>query len=184
MSTIAYFKAMCCSVVFRRLSFMWLLGLFALFTPLAQAAQHLGDVLVVGVSDGDSITVLDADKKQHKIRLMGIDAPESRQDFGVRSKMALSQKVYGRRVAIHYREKDRFGRIVGKVVFAGRDINLEMVQAGFAWHYTQYAKGQFKGDAPLYEDAQRAAKADRLGLWAHPNAVAPWEFRRERRSKK
>src|SRR5262245_3710588 len=79
---------------------------------------------VVGVADGDTITVLDASNTQHKIRLDGIDAPESAQDFGQRSKQSLSDMVFGKVVTVTSGKKDRYGRTVGKVTLDGRDINL------------------------------------------------------------
>jgi endonuclease YncB( thermonuclease family) len=82
---------------------------------------------VVGVSDGDPITMLDEQKRQHKIRLDGIDAPESSQDFGSRSKQSLSDLVFGSVVTVNSSKKDRYGRTVGKVTLNGRDINLEQL---------------------------------------------------------
>ena len=70
---------------------------------------------VVGVADGDTVTVLDADKVQHKIRLAGIDAPEKAQAFGTRSKQNLSDLVFGKDVRVDWDKRDRYGRIVGKV---------------------------------------------------------------------
>ena len=83
---------------------------------------------VVGVSDGDTITVLDASKRQHKVRLDGIDAPESSQDFGSRAKQSLSDLVFGKTVTVLGSKKDRYGRTLGKVMLSdGKDINLEQI---------------------------------------------------------
>lgn len=127
---------------------------------------------VVGVTDGDTITVLDADKVQHKIRLYGIDAPESTQDYGQRSKQLLSALVYGDTVRVDYDDKDRYGRIVGKVYNGEQYVNAEMIRLGLAWHYKQYSK-----DKDLAE-LEATAKAGKIGLWSRPDAVAPWDFRR------
>jgi endonuclease YncB( thermonuclease family) len=102
---------------------------------------------VVGVSDGDTITVLDASNTQHKIRLDGIDAPESAQDFGQRSKQSLSDLVFGKTVTITSGKKDRNGRTVGKVTLDGRDINLKQLNRGMAWFYRAYAKELSNNDA-------------------------------------
>lgn len=132
---------------------------------------------VVAVADGDTITVLDCGNTQHKIRLWGIDAPESKQDFGQRAKQAMSDMVYGKEVTVDVQDKDRYGREIGKVYQAGTYVNLEMVKLGLAWWYQQYAKG-----AADLRDAESAAKAAKVGLWSRPDAVAPWEYRRGKRS--
>lgn len=88
---------------------------------------------VVKVADGDTITVLDDQLQQHRIRLGGIDAPERRQAFGGRSRETLSQMVAGRTVVVESNKLDRYGRSVGVVLVDGRDANLAQVQAGMAW---------------------------------------------------
>jgi endonuclease YncB( thermonuclease family) len=90
---------------------------------------------VVGVSDSDTITVLDASNKQHKVRLLGIDAPEGNQDFGSRAKQSLSDLVFGKTVTVTSEAKDMYGRVLGDVTLDGRNINLEQVRRGFAWFY-------------------------------------------------
>ena len=65
---------------------------------------------VVGVSDGDTVTVLDAERHQHKVRLAGIDAPEKAQAFGQASKISLSDQIFGREVAVTWDKRDRYGR--------------------------------------------------------------------------
>ena len=93
---------------------------------------------VVGVADGDTITVLDTGKVQHKIRLAGIDAPEKAQPYGQTSKRSLSDLVYGKTVTVDTDKTDRYGREVGKVLVDGVDTNLEQVRRGLAWHYKAY----------------------------------------------
>lgn len=90
---------------------------------------------VVGVADGDTITVLDITNTQHKIRLAGIDAPEKKQAFGQVSKKSLSDLVFDKQVNIDWTKHDRYGRIVGKVLINGVDANLEQVKRGLAWFY-------------------------------------------------
>ena len=132
---------------------------------------------VVGVADGDTITVLNASDTQHKIRLAGIDAPEKHQPFGQRSKESLSDLVFGRAVMVETDERDKYGRNVGKVLVDGNDANLEKVKRGLACHYKQYEKEQPANDRVEYAVAEGAARASRLGLWADAEPVAPWEFR-------
>jgi len=132
---------------------------------------------VVGVADGDTITVLDANRQQHKIRLSGIDAPEKAQPFGDRSKQSLSALVFDKQVAVEWNKRDRYGRTVGKVLVNGVDANLSQIKAGMAWWYRDYAKEQSAADRRLYEQTELQAQAQRLGLWADKNPTPPWDFR-------
>ncbi len=133
--------------------------------------------LVVGVSDGDTITVLDANKVQHKIRLAGIDAPEKKQAFGNRSKESLSALAFDKTVNVETDKQDRYGRQVGKVLVNGQDVNLVQVERGMAWFYRQYQREQSPNDRRLYEAAEDAARADKRGLWRDAEPPPPWEFR-------
>ena len=133
--------------------------------------------LVVGVSDGDTITVLDANKVQHKIRLAGIDAPEKKQAFGNRSKESLSALAFDKTVNVETDKQDRYGRQVGKVLVNGQDVNLVQVERGMAWFYRQYQREQSPNDRRLYEAAEDAARADKRGLWRDADPMPPWEFR-------
>jgi endonuclease YncB( thermonuclease family) len=126
---------------------------------------------VVGVSDGDTVTVLDASNKQTRVRLAQIDAPEKSQDFGQASKQALSDLVFNKPVTVEVETIDKYGRTVGKVLVGGQDANLAQVKAGMAWVYRQYARDS------AYFSAEESAKAARLGLWSRPDAVPPWEYR-------
>jgi endonuclease YncB( thermonuclease family) len=137
-------------------------------------AETLGRIegRVVGVADGDTITVLDAGRRQHKIRLHQIDAPEKGQDYGTRSKQSLSELVFGKTVSVEVVDIDRYGREVGKVWVGALDANLEQVKRGMAWVYRKYAREQ------RYYDAEEAARKAKAGLWASQNPVPPWEFRK------
>ena len=133
--------------------------------------------LVVGVADGDTITVLDGDKVQHKIRLAGIDAPEKKQPFGNRSKESLSELAYDKTVTVETDKRDKYGRQVGKVLVNGQDANLLQVDRGMAWFYRQYQRELSPNDRRLYEAAEDSAKAERRGLWRDADPMPPWEFR-------
>ena len=126
--------------------------LISLVSYLANANTLLGKV--VGITDGDTITVLDKDNAQHKVRLMGIDAPESKQDFGAASKQALSNYIYQKEVTVDYKKIDKYKRIVGKVILDKQDICLAMIELGMAWHYKDYEKEQSKIDRDLYSQAE------------------------------
>ena len=133
---------------------------------------------VVKVSDGDTITVLEG-ATQHKIRLMGIDAPERAQPFGNRSKQALANNISGKTVEVEYNKKDRYQRIIGKVTYMGYDINLRQIELGMAWHYKQYEREQDVEDRSKYAQAEYLAQRDKVGLWGLPEPQAPWEWRRK-----
>ncbi len=130
------------------------------------------------VVDGDTLYVLDANYKDHKIRLAGIDAPERRQAYGLASRKHLASIVAGKQVTVEYQKRDRYGRIVGKVLLDGIDVCLEQVKAGFAWHYKKYQHEQSAEDRELYADAENKARNERLGLWRENNPNPPWEYRR------
>lgn len=135
---------------------------------------------VVAVADGDTITVLDDTRTQHKIRLAGVDAPEKKQPFGQRSKESLGDLVFSKTVTVETNKRDKYRREVGKVLVDGVDANLVQVQRGFAWHYKAYESEQPAIDRKAYSDAEDAAKAARRGLWADAEPVPPWEFRHKR----
>lgn len=173
-------------------SWVCLLLLGLLFAPVPALSELLHG-RVVGVSDGDTITVLDTDHQQHKIRLSGIDAPEKAQPFGQRSKENLSRLVFGRDVTVEWRKKDRYGRTVGKVMVAEPacreatcpktlDSCHAQIVAGMAWWYRQYAKEQETGDANRYEQSEQEARSRRIGLWTDPQPTPPWEWRKEKKS--
>jgi len=170
---------------------------FALLSAFTFSVSCLaGDVIqgrVVSVSDGDTITLLDADHQQHKIRLSGIDAPEKAQPFGQRSKENLSRLIFGRDVAVEWRKKDRYGRTVGKVMVAEPacreaacpkilDACHAQIVAGMAWWYRQYAREQESGDSNRYEQSELEARARRIGLWSDPQPTPPWEWRKAKKS--
>lgn len=139
------------------------------------------DGYVIKIADGDTLTVLDAANQQHKIRLAGIDAPEKAQPFGDRSKTNLARLVFNKNVQIEWKKRDRYDRIIGKVLINGTDVCLEQVKSGMAWWYRDYAREQSVEDHGNYEHAELMAKLGRVGLWSDKNPIPPWEWRRESR---
>lgn len=131
---------------------------------------------VVSVHDGDTITVFDGNEK-HKIRLDGIDAPESDQEFGSESQQYLSSIILNKTVTVFTHKIDQHGRPVGKVIYDGVDVDLELLKAGLAWHYKQYQNEQSPIDRTTYTEAEITARAAKLGLWVNSNAIPPWDFR-------
>lgn len=138
---------------------------------------------MVGVSDGDTVTLLDGARAQHRIRLAGIDAPEKAQPFGDASKRHLSDLVFGKPVTVEYEKLDRYGRIVGKILQDGRDASLEQLRVGFAWHYKQYQREQSREDRSAYAEVEHEAQRVHAGLWRDASPVAPWAWRLEQRAK-
>lgn len=136
---------------------------------------------VVRVADGDTVTILDSTNAQHRIRLQGIDAPESHQAFGTQSKTNLSNMIFDKNITVEYEKTDQYGRIVGKILFDGKDINLEQVKAGMAWHYKEYQREQTLADRELYARAEDEARNARRGLWADADPVEPSAFRKEQK---
>lgn len=154
----------------------YLLVIFALITNLC-AGTISGKV--IKVTDGDTVTILTAEKEQVKIRLAGIDAPENSQEYGEKSRQALAAMIAGKSVAVTEEGKDRNKRVIGWIRTGETDANREMVRAGWAWHFLQYNK-----EAEIAK-LQAEAKSARRGLWAAPNPpMAPWDYRAIKRGGK
>ena len=142
----------------------------ALAISLSASADFTGKV--VAVADGDSITVLRM-RDQVKVRLVEIDAPERAQPYGNRSKQALTGLVRGQEVLVVEHGKDRYQRTLGRVYRGDLDVNAEQVRQGMAWVFRRYAT-----DTSLFP-IEAEARESRRGLWRDPQAVPPWEWRRE-----
>lgn len=128
------------------------------------------------VADGDTVTIIDSQREKHKVRLFGIDSPESDQPYYRAAKNALSKLVDGKSVGVDVKTTDKYGRVVGTVFVNGRNVNLEMVKLGYAWWYEYYAP--LNGDL---REAQEHARAYENGLWADSKPTAPWDWRRRTR---
>jgi len=133
---------------------------------------------VVGVADGDTIKVMHNGKAE-KIRLHGIDCPEKAQPYGTKAKQFTSAMVFGKAVTVQVRGFDKYGRTIGDVLLPdGRNLNRELVAAGLAWWYRQYAPQD-----DTLRKLEDSARREKRGLWADPNPVRPWEWRKEQRTK-
>ena len=159
-----------------------------LTVSVASAETLIGTV--VGVADGDTITVLDANREQHKIRLGGIYAPEKAQPFGQRSKENLSRLVFDKDVRVEWEKRDKYKRIVGTVWVQPvscptcpktLEAGLAQLTVGLAWWYRKYAKEQSPEAAGRYEFAEQEARAKRAGLWADGQPIPPWDWRKGER---
>lgn len=130
---------------------------------------------VIGITDGDTLKVLKAGNEQVKIRLSGIDCPESHQAWGQLAKDAISDHIFGQNVSVQVVSQDRYGRTVATLFKDGQSVNRFLVGSGNCWVYPRYAK-----DQKLFE-LHEHAKSNRLGLWSMPDnqIVEPWNFRRK-----
>jgi endonuclease YncB( thermonuclease family) len=164
-------------MIFRNVILKFILLAFLIISVLILNHAWSGETIygkVVSIADGDTITVLDSSKTQHKIRLWGIDCPESHQDFGTKAKQFTSDLVFGKTVQAITEDTDRYGRTVGTVMIDGKSLNEELVKSGYAWVYGQYCK------KPIYEQWKRyeeTARTGKVGLWSQANPMPPWEFR-------
>ena len=160
-----------------RLTYLLLLKCIVLMFLVFEVNAEVLNGTVVGISDGDTITVQDKSNNEHKVRLMGIDAPEKSQAFGIEAKQTLSNYIYKKEISVEYKKLDKYKRIVGKVTLDGKDICLKMIVDGMAWHYTEYEKEQSTTDRDLYREAEANARSGMIGLWAAKQPVSPWIFR-------
>ena len=132
---------------------------------------------VINVHDGDTVTVVDQDNKKFPIRLAGIDAPELKQEVGAASQQNLSRMVLGKQVTIYWSKIDKYRRTVGTIMLDGRDVNIEQVRAGLAWHFKKYEDEQPPEDRRTYAAAEQTARVAKLGLWKEEAPVAPGDWR-------
>ncbi len=145
--------------------------LLVLFLTFTAYSGELLTCKVVKVIDGDTIDV-NLTNGTARIRLYGIDAPEKDQEYGKQSTRQLSRLIDNEIVKIYVMDKDRYGRLVGKIFFEGEYINHTMVKEGAAWWYKQYASKDI--DLQL---AEEWARHEEEGLWNNDNPTAPWDYR-------
>jgi endonuclease YncB( thermonuclease family) len=157
----------------RKLGLLAVLLLAALLASCWESVET-SSAEVVGVDDGDSFTVL-RNQEEQRVRLQGIDAPERGQAFANRARQHLSGLVYGKMVEIEHLGEDRYGRILARVRVGDVDVNLRMVDDGYAWHFKRYSTER------ALARAERRARRARRGLWVDPDPVPPWEWRRSER---
>lgn len=156
------------------------IAIFMLFASQIASAETFSG-RIVAIADGDTVTLLDRMKQQHKIRLSGIDAPERKQAFGNVSRQHLAGLVFDKQVTAYCPKTDRYRRAICTIEVDGIDANLGQVAAGMAWHYKAYIRDQRPEDRELYAEAEERAQRERRGLWADRNPLAPWEFRKAKR---
>jgi endonuclease YncB( thermonuclease family) len=139
-------------------------------------SNHLPSGKVVAIADGDTFTLLSKENKQIKIRLYGIDTPEKKQPYGTVARQYLSELIFGQQVHYEVKDIDRYQRTIAIAFTLGKkNVNEEMLKAGYAWHYKQYDKNL------EWSNLEVSARRNGLGLWADPNATPPWEWRKKSR---
>lgn len=132
---------------------------------------------VIKIVDGDTFDALTPGNEKIRIRMNGIDCPEKKQDYFQVCKNALSTFIAGKTVGIVSTGKDRYRRLLANVYLENTNVNLLMIQKGYAWHYKKYSKD------PQMEKAEIAARREKIGLWKNGNAIPPWSFRQSKRVK-
>jgi endonuclease YncB( thermonuclease family) len=160
---------------------MYLITLLQLLLLSSSAyAGRTIEGMVKAVYDGDTVLLTTREESRLKVRLYGIDAPETKkpdkpgQPYGEVSKRTLMFKIMGRRVTAEIVDIDQYKRAVAVIRYSGRDINREMVSEGMAWAYRQYLHGTYESE---YIGAENKARSRRAGLWRDSNPQPPWEFR-------
>ncbi len=149
-----------------------------LATPIiAHAKGEIEVKRVTAVKDGDSITIITGNNKTVEIRLFAIDAPEAGQPYNKASKKYLSKLLKSGKVSYTVTDTDRYKRKVADVYVDDKHVNYLMIKNGMAWHYEYYKRSED------YRNAQRYAKANKLGLWAEKNPTTPWDYRRYEKGK-
>jgi endonuclease YncB( thermonuclease family) len=142
---------------------------------------------VVAVGDGDTLTLVDAEHRLHKVRLSAIDAPERRQAYGERAKQHLAALAHGKTVLVVGSRRDRYRRLIARVLLpeCARpgcaytvDLGLEQIRVGLAWHYTQYARAQPPAERLRYAGVEQQARIRREGLWKESLPTPPWQYRK------
>lgn len=147
-----------------------------LFIATSLSAQTRGKV--IKIKDGDTVVVLLADKSQQTLRLAEVDCPENGQAFGSNARQFTAAQVFGKTVVFYKIGKDRYGRGVAGVFYDGdKYLSREIVKAGFGWWYFKASKNT------ELQKLQDEAKQKKLGLWSDTKAIAPWEFRRNKKNK-
>jgi len=153
------------------------LALFAVAEAASGGERLEGHV--IAVHDGDTITVLDREHIQHRVRLGGIDAPEKGQRYSRAARNELARRVFERWVRVEWNKIDAYGRLIGKVTQAGQDAGRDQLAAGMAWWLRPFAYEQSLADQQEYADVEARAREQRRGLWRDRNPVPPWVWRRK-----
>ena len=153
---------------------LWSILLLQVFCEASEERSFSGKI--VGVSDGDTLKVMNEGRAE-KVRLLGIDCPEKAQAYGKKAKQFASDLAFGKVVTVKFSNRDLYGRILGEVWLEnGRSLNQELLKAGLAWWYRRYSKDK------ALEKMETEARKAKKGLWADPNPIPPWEWRKSKKN--
>lgn len=133
---------------------------------------------VVRVKDGDTIVILDSKNKQHTIRVAAIDCPEKSQPYGKEAKWFVSDEIYRKSVEVDVLKKDRYGRSIANIFYSGKNLSVELLKKGYAWHYKKFSKNRF------FQSLEDKSRKNKKGLFKQSNPIEPWEYRRKKRKPK
>lgn len=136
---------------------------------------------VIGVKDGDTVVILDEKAKvQYTVRVADIDCPEKNQPFGKKAKWFTSSEIFGKEVKIQIKNPnkptDKYDRIIGYVLYEGKNLSHELLKVGLAWHYKYYSNDQ------KMAKLEKIAINKKLGLWSEPNPINPHKWRKGKRN--
>jgi micrococcal nuclease len=153
---------------------------FILFSINSFGYNSIQDGKIINIIDGDTVHFLkEGDTVYKKIRLVGIDAPELKQEFGKESRQCLVELIENQPVHLVKFGQDRYQRILAKIKIGQVDINLAMIKKGCAWYYRQYQDSLDENDQKLYDQAEQIAQRQFLGLFKNAKALPPWVWRKK-----
>ncbi|WP_111682818.1 thermonuclease family protein [Winogradskyella tangerina] len=132
---------------------------------------------VVAITDGDTFKLLQKDSTLVRVRVANIDCPERKQPFSKRAKQFTSDAIFSKNVELKVLKKDRYGRSIAYVFYNNKNLGEELLKAGLAWHYVKYS------DDESLQNLEDKAREKKVGLWSDPNAIAPWDWRSQKKSK-
>lgn len=133
---------------------------------------------VVAITDGDTFKLLKQDSTLVRVRIANIDCPERKQPFSQKAKQFTSDAIFGKMVTIEVQKNDRYGRLIADVIYdSNKNLGHELIKAGFAWHFVKYSKDK------ALDALEQEARQNKAGLWIEPNAIAPWEWRSNKKKK-
>ncbi len=175
-----------------RLAFFILIAFLSIppFVTLSYGQSIIRTVngTVTKVSDGDTVNLETPEQTILKVRLYGIDAPETEkvnnrtsaisktgQPYGEEAKNALEKKVMGKKVKLDILDIDKYRRMVGIIYIEDRNINLEMVREGYAEAYIEYLKVPYRKE---FLEAEKEARSDKKGIWSLSGYERPSVFRK------
>lgn len=162
----------------RLLTLLCLLFLMSFTQPEKQIIQPKTAYKVIGVKDGDTISLL-IDGKEQTVHFAHIDCPEKKQPFGTKAKQFVSDACFGKNVTLVINEKnkyDRNKRLIAEIILEdGRNLNKELVKNGLAWHFKKYS------DSKEYDQLEKTARNRKIGIWSEPDPTAPWDWRKSKK---